>query len=325
MSFHIKREDIDKENTHVALGSKDQTQARAKSSEMGGLPQKRPLVTKAVIDKRARRVPLGGKDQNLVQSLPFASLQRSQSSLTQKLPYRAPQLPTSWQPTLGRSNSSLGFSHTKAALNSGRNNESGLEAPKPTRKTNPLKNDLLSADNAARCKALVPRFSADSLEKPQTRQLGATSTLQALAAPQLHASNIPPPQRTKEPAKKSAVTMDDVIEALAEDESSIEIVPGQSAPLRDVPVGLSPLGGPKFRFLEPEASTKKLSAAIFDSSVEMSLDDIFDEKQSPRIDMMGEGESTRIDASAEAEIAADLHSAGPLGLSEQELNDLLDY
>lgn len=146
---------LDQENDFRTTKSKQKAvdeNARISSKRAAGSLSAQP-------DKRAR-IPLGGKDQNT--SIP--SLHRSKSLLqsgaaVNQNRLRQPGPALARQPILRKSNSSLGFTLTKSSLASSNPPVAARVKPKSSGKS-------LPAEDAARQKELVPRFTTDTLRKP---------------------------------------------------------------------------------------------------------------------------------------------------------------
>ncbi|GEQ67526.1 hypothetical protein JCM33374_g1191 [Metschnikowia sp. JCM 33374] len=276
MSTNRLRLQVDQENQHKVGPVKNELRnAFQRENAQASMPSKRPLSAKGNTNDKRQRMPLGGKDQNKI----FSGLQRSKSSLPSTFhtpPLRQQQHPLITKPTLAKSNSSLGF-FTQPSKPS-----PPLQAIAKLPPTNPLKNNLLPPAESHRTAELVPRFSSDSLTKAPSRNLPALerplSETLSDATSRLHVSNNmleEPFARNVDPMKKGArgPEFESIIEALAEDEESIEIVPERNEPLlEDLPLGISPLSKSEAPFLYEEMPKQKLTAG-FDANTQFYPDE----------------------------------------------------
>lgn len=315
---------LDQENDHKHATSKqDQENVR--------MAQKRSRPLSGSTDLKRMRVPLAGKDKNVV----FPGLQRSKSSTasvlqnqplklnqgsnnsnqihnynrnqnqdqTQSNLQRLRPLSSSFkQPTLSKSNSSLGFTHRPTSVS--------LAAQ--IRNANPHKNSLFPLEDAHRTPELTPRFSTDSLKKTPTAPLpplgNSLSDTFSENTTRLHASNVEQTfQISGDPIKRSK-DQNDVIERLANDPDSVEVVAQQDMPVpRHIPLSLTPLLTLDLEFIRTGVRNRPMSPHMdlsFDST--WDEDNIEDEEEN----MALEGEFAQ---------------TGLVGLSSEELNNLLDF
>lgn len=302
MSSHtqIPKKQLDQENHHQGFFSNE----NAKNAS--SLPSKRPLVRAPLSTDKRVRVPLGGKNQNV--QIP---LQRSKSFIPQNAQVARPSLSgttSSYVPalaqkhTLARSNSTLGFFHQPSNPN-----------PKLiTKDTNPHKNEVFPSLDAHRVKDLVPRFSTDNLTKQAPLNLSPLNTnLNDTLSDRtslLHASNLPPrpsSRQFRDPVKKSSQSLDQLIETLAEDEDSIEIVAQKDLPpLEEEVTGYSPLRKSDLEFLSTGRKQSLENHEVYD----LSFDSTFDGDEEQNI-----------------EFKTELESTGSVGLSQKDLEDLLEF
>lgn len=199
------------------------------------LPQKRSLTGRPDPSDKRVRVPLGGKDQNRIIPL----LQRSKSSINLSAKQQnahPPQPLLGRQPNLGRSSSSLGFSHSPLT---GPVAPPRVKVQSQHRHTNPHKNNIFPASGASRSVSLEPHNGTDSLNKsisapirPASQPLASTFSL---ATETLHALNVPHIERHdfRDPQKQGAdlLHVNDLIDELSEDPHSIESMPAKVQPL----------------------------------------------------------------------------------------------
>lgn len=273
------------------LDQENEFRTASKKGENATIPTKRPSLGAASQEKRTR-IPLGGKDQNMV------SLQRSKLFIPQNAPVRGvPALAK--KPELSKSNSTLGFTHTKLSFNN---------APQ-FRNTNPHKNSIFPSTEAHRTNELVPRFSSDSMKKQpraELPKLGAEllDTMSAhtrLTAPELN-------ERVTDPVKKGYDNLDAIIEILAADENSVATVPEKVTPLADEPIGVSTLTEEDLAFLR--AGVGRHTQKAFTSALDVSFDLTFDSDE---------------ELESNARLQDELEQSGGVGLTTEELNDLLDF
>lgn len=323
MSNQIRINVLDQENDHKRVPGKTKTL----DQENVRISQKRSGPQTVSHDQKRLRVPLAGKDQNLV-----PGLQRSKSSAanvcqTQPLVQNGNQalnqthgqnhiqnpnmlqrlrpVSTSFkQPSLLKSNSSLGFTHRP----------SSLSLATQIRNANPHKNTIFPQEDAHRSEELTPRFSTDSVKKSSAAPLPPLNISLADTISEnthrLHASNVQQSvQHPGDPIKRSkSATKNALIESLAEDPDSIEMVAHQDLPVpRHVPLGVTQLLTLDLEFIRTGTRIRTASPAQ-DVSFESTWDEdnIDDEEEN----MILEGE---------------LAQSGLVGLSTEELNDLLDF
>lgn len=260
------------------------------------------------------RVPLAGKDQNLG----FPGLQRSKSSVAQnqnggqdlaQRSLRPLSATLTRQPALAKSNSSLGFTHRPVSASLGTQ----------IRNANPHKNQIFPSAEAHRPNDLVPRFSTDSIKKADRSPLpplgvNLRDTLSENTQ-QLHASKVIdrgiykfPGDPTKR-AKGTDSAQAELIERLAEDPESIEHVSQRDLPvLEHIPVGLVPLLNEDLEFIRTGTRKSQPYTLILDISFESSWDEdnIEDEEEN-------------------AALGKELEQSGLIGLTTEELNELLDF
>lgn len=325
MSTNRLRLHVDQENQHKVAPAKDELRNSAGRDATGQIQMgaKRPLSSKGNANEKRLRVPLGGKDQNKV----FSGLQRSKSLLP--LTFHSPALKhdplpqtgsvhhLAKPPTLTKSNLSLGFFTRPTKLTP--------PAPNP-RTAHPHKNTLFPLEELHRPHELVPRFSSDTLTKAPSQELPKLSTLLqntfSDATHRLHASNIPqegPFSHNVDPMKKGTrgMEMERLIEELAEDENSIEIVPQRPEWLEDmkadVPLGCSPLSREQAPFLYEEKPAPVGLAASFGPDTAFFSEDEDEE-------LCSETEAAHNTAFHE-----ELNAGDGLGLSAGELHELLDF
>ncbi|OBA21052.1 hypothetical protein METBIDRAFT_172200 [Metschnikowia bicuspidata var. bicuspidata NRRL YB-4993] len=319
MSTNRLKLHTDKENEHKIALAKNELRNPAHREIPAGtsVPTKRPLSAKSNINEKRVRVPLGGKNHNQA----FPGLQRSKLSLP--LTFQTPSLRQpgltlqgdilSTKPTLTKSNLSLGFFNRVA--------KPSAPAPRPT---NPHKNTLFPLQDLHRPKDLIPRFLSDDLIKAAPKALHPlqTSLNETLsdATAQLHASNVPSQEhfaKNRDPIKKGTFRpeIELLIEALAEDENSIETVPEAEnrEPLDYVPLGVSPLSKAEAPFLYEEEAPRKLT-------------DMF----APDEQFFSDDEEQCSDAEKELNTAFYRELNGTegntaLGLTAADLEDLLDF
>lgn len=278
----------------------------APKDENATLPTKRPLSAHSALDKRVR-VPLGGKDQNQA-----FQLQRSKLFIPQNATVLRPRQALPKQPTLSKSNSSLGFTHQPSKI---------APAANQFRNANPLKNERFPLEDAHRPRDLVPRFSTDSLKKQQPKLQPLPVTLEQTLTHntrQLHASNIvPSTQNRADPLKKGYQALeqeglDAIIEKLADDKDSVEIVPHRLPPMHDIPVGSSALEKEDLDFLR--TGVRQIPKRTFDEDLDISFDSTLEHE-----------EDVEANRKLEAELASAVAPTGGVGLTAQELDDLLDF
>ncbi|WPK25915.1 hypothetical protein PUMCH_003251 [Australozyma saopauloensis] len=306
MSTHsiIPKDQLDQENQHQNVFTND----RAKNSSAN--TGKRPLALSSNSNEKRLRVPLSGKNQNLI-----APLQRSKSFIPQNIPVSRPQLSGTTQnaapvlaqkPGLSKSNSTLGFFHQPGKV-------STKPARRITRDTNPHKNDVFPPLEAHRAKDLVPLFLTDSIKKHETETLpplktNLSDTFTERTA-SLHASNLPSiaaKGQFRDPVKKSTQSVEDIIEDLAENEDSVEIVPRRDLPaLEENITGYTPLSDMELDILRGTRRNR------VEQSVDMSFDSSFEE--SPE------------DLKQNRIYQAELERSGPVGLSQKDLEELLEF
>ena len=284
---HIPHDQLDQENRHGVCGD----------AKRAAVPAKRPLSNGAGAGPKRARVPLGGKDRNLQ-----GSLQRAKSyvppSVLVALPLAAVVAP---QPLLPRSKSTLTFfPHPSANVR---------PVPPVARDTNPHANDLFPAHLALRARDLVPPFSTDNIKKHALPPLPPTLLFAATVSAQtnrLHASHLSVPlcAQHHDPSKKT-VSVDVLAEALADDENSVEFAPSRDLPpLEEGIDGYSPLSESELhvlRFGNRQSSPKPNPAS--DSPHDSSFHD------DARYKLFQD----------------DMERSGPIGLSQQELEDLIQF
>lgn len=257
-------------------------------------------------DKRSR-IPLGGKDQNTAVPL----LQRSKSLLqTGQTPLnqsrlRQPGPALARQPVLRKSNSSLGFTLTNSSL--------AAYNPPAAQKAKPRSSGKsLPAEDASRQKELVPRFTTDSLRKLNHTPhaplgLSLKDTLSDKTA-LLHARNLPLEwHQDVDPVKKGPGQLEEVLrqEALLDRlaEEGIEQVSQQDVPVEPyVPFDETPLRKEDLEFLDTGARPES-RVAIPAPEWSDSEDEI----------------------DANRRLQGELELSGPVGLSAQELDQMLDW
>lgn len=303
MSSHafIVKDQLDQENKHQTVHYKEN------GATVPIAPAKRPLSKGLLLNEKRMRVPLSGKNQNL-----HTSLQRSKSFIPQNGPggssSQAPQpflsgtmafAPVlSLKPVLAKSNSTLGFFPQQAS----KTNSVVIKD------TNPHKNEAFPALDAHRVKELVPLFATDKIKKQSGPWLPTPElTLQETFSDRItlmHASNLPdsgPSLQFRDPVKKSFYSIEQLIEALADDEDSIEITPIRDLPpLREKVPGYSPLRKSELDLLHSGHKPLLREESIsFDSSD-------------------NESEKNRL-------YQIELENSGQLGLSLKDLEDLLEF
>lgn len=306
MSNHIRNlNTLDQENEHKSLtGLKNQL-----NSKNNALQQKRPGPTPGNPGAKRLRVPLAGKDQNSG----FPALQRSKSSVAQNALQDSAQrtlrplsASLTRQPTLAKSNSSLGFTHRPLSASLGNQ----------IRNADPHKNNIFPSAEAHRPNDLVPRFSTDLIKKSDRMHLPPLGTnlrdTFSASTHNLHASNVVGRDIYKFPGDpfKRAKDADnrELIERLANDPDSIEHVAQRDVPQpRHVPVGLVPLLDEDLEFIRT-GTRNKAYTLVSDISFESTWDEdnIEDEEEN-------------------AAYGTELEESGLIGLTTQELNDLLDF
>lgn len=286
------------------------TKQKASADENAHINSKRaagPLSAHSDI-KRAR-IPLGGKDQNTA----IPSLQRSKS-LLQSAPktasqtrLRQPGPALARKPGLQKSNSSLGFTLTKNSLAVYNPPVAAKAKPKSSGKS-------LPAEDAARPKDLVPRFTTDDLRKPlHTPQPPLGVSLQDTISGQtalLHASHLPAETRHDvDPVKRSRGQLEAVmqrellLDRLAE-EDSVEVVAQRDVPVAPyVPFDDLPLRKEDVEFLHSGRRSRP-HAAVPEPEWTDSEEEFADENQ---------------------RLERELERSGPVGLSAEELNLMLDF
>lgn len=297
----IPKDQIDQENQHQNNFHNDS------AKPVSSVSAKRPLSRDPHIPDKRTRVPLSGKNQNLQ-----ASLHRSKSFIPQKIQPSRPTLSGTTlgfvpilpqKPTLAKSNSTLGFfSHTRSTANK--------TGPIITRDTNPHKNEVFPALDAHRVKELVPRFTTDSIQKQVSERLpplkqNLKDTFSANTA-LLHSLNLPPTPASRDPAKKTANNLEQLIEDLADDEESVEYRPQNVLPQLQANIpGYSPLSQADLEFLKtgrrPHISSRP---EVYD----LSFEDTSDEDEQQNISFQKQ-----------------LENDGPIGLSLKDLEDLLEF
>lgn len=212
MSHHIRIKRADQENVFQSQGLEDE----GKTTKRPALQQKTNLSNKRL------RVPLGGKDHN--GKVP--SLGRSNTLLEHSFSQKG-STPLAFKPTLTKSNSALGFSHTPF-----QDVQPVSFQPKP-KPVNPLKNNEFPPSQAARPKSLVPPHVSDTISKrtqelpPLTTDLKSTltlhTTLNSLPKSALYENVDPVKGRLNE----------EEIAQLAEDPENMEQVPEEPQSLSD--------------------------------------------------------------------------------------------
>lgn len=302
MSSHtrVPPKQLDQENQHQGYFAND----NAKNSS--SVPSKRPLLRPPLSSDKRVRVPLGGKSQNVQ-----TPLQRSKSFIPQNAQVTRPSLSgttTSFapmlvaKPTLAKSNSTLGFFHQPSNSNT----------KTITKETNPHRNEAFPSLDAHRVKELVPRFTTDNITKqtplnlsPLTVHLVETFSDRTSL---FHASNLPnalSSHQFRDPIKKGSQSFDLLLEALAEDEDSVEIVAQKDlTPLEEGVSGYSPLRQSDLDFLRTGRRSPFKSQEVHDLSFDSTFEG--DEEQNLKFKM-------------------ELESGGPVGLSQKELEDLLEF
>lgn len=289
------KDKADQENAFKSASSKQASAQNSKqiSNENAIINKKRPLLPPQQQQKRAR-VPLGGKDLNKA----FPTLQRSQSSIPHNIPLRqAPVLAR--LPVLGKSNSSLGFTHKPAAV----------VAPPSFQHTNPHKNSIFPSESAHRGKELVPRLTTDSIKKTDGRPLPPSASLASTFSNNtraLHASNVESRELfpSVDPVKHSK-GYKELLERLAEDPESIEHVSQRDLPLRlESPVDVPFLEDEDLDFIRTGVRNVE-SPLTADITIDFDLEDEYGVQNK--------------------ELAEELETRGPVGLSAQDLDDLLDF
>lgn len=126
----------------------------------------------------------------------------------------------------------------------------------------------------------------------------------------LHAVNVVSDlyQNNVDPVKKSKISHASLLERLAEDKDSIEIVSRVDVPLRrDAPIGVPFLEDSDLAFLRTGMRETKFSPLIS----EMEFEEVDEERDETN--------------AQNKTLQAELETRGSIGLSAQELNDLLDF
>lgn len=313
MSQHIKLSDaLDQENSQKTIQGLQKLRFNQENVRM---VNKRPVSGSASQPLKRLRTPLAGKDQNLV----FSSLQRSKSSVAQnQFPSSSHNVPKNQGlrparatlnklPTLAKSNSSLGFTHKPAKVTLSNN----------FRHENPHKNQIFASDDAHRPHDLVPRFATDSIKKAHHDPLPAlaislkdtlTENTHKLHASKLIEQDIH--HRHGDPLKKSSASADiareELIEELSEDPSSIEFINRpQVSELPHVPVGMDVFKSEDLEFIRTGV---RRSQQVLDLSFESTWD-----------------EDNIEDEEDNLALGQEFAQQGLVGLSAEELNDLLDF
>lgn len=284
---------LDQENNFKNIKSKQRP--NDENVRTNSKRQAAPISTQA--DKRTR-IPLGGKDLNTV----IPTLQRSKSSLQSgqqplqatRLRQQGPSLPR--QPLLQKSNSSLGFTPRSSIANTKSERSRGSKLP---------------PDEASREKELVPRFATDELKKSTYTPLPplGTSLRETLSenTAQLHAKHVPMAGRSGDPKKRNKGQLaheaehEQLLDQLAEE--GIDTVSQQDVPVPEyVPFDVPKLREEDLEFLRTGARPVTAFKEWSDSENESDDDDM---------DNLA--------------LQKDLEAQGPVGLSTEELNDMLDF
>lgn len=224
-------------SNHLRIKHSDQENAfklHSKQENTLSLPSKRPALQPK--QNKKQRVPLGGKDTN--GSNPF--LQRSATTLQQKS-LRPSSAPLQKQPSLIKSNSSLGFSYSNKDNLDPPSRTTGISGltPAQVKNADPLRNDLFSGASARREAELVPLLVSDSPKKTERSTIPSLDkklheTFSQETA-QLHASRIPSGKANVDVDPVKGLRLDSqLLEQLAEDDESVDTVP-QVIPLKDEP------------------------------------------------------------------------------------------
>lgn len=307
MSSHtyIPREQLDQENQHQNILIHDKTNNSL-------APSKRPLSKNTLLSDKRIRLPLSGKNQNAK-----VPLQRSKSFIPHSSKVSHPSLSgtahgvspiLSQKPVLAKSNSTMGFfSHATSSVSK--------NVPIVTKDTNPLKNEIFSSLDAHRAKDLVPLFTTDNIKKHVAERLPPLLlTLRETLSDRtslLHASNFPPPAlaiQNRDPIKKTMGSLDAIIDELAEDEESVEIKPiSDLTPLEEEIPGYSPLSKTDIQFLKT-GRRQLVNTPEKECNISFSISSEDED----------EDEKNQI-------LRDELEKNGPIGLSRQELEDLLEF
>lgn len=314
------RDALDQENDHKNLPAKSKQKLQLNQENVRVIQNKRPRPSSGPQQQKRVRVPLAGKDQNLG----FPTLQRSKSSVTNpnfsntpnviQNPIQRSLRPISAtlpkQPTLTKSNSTLGFTHKPASITLGNHN----------RNANPHKNNILPSEEAHRPQDLVPRFSTDSLKKAIHAPLPALTTslkdTLSESTQKLHANNVVnrdlyrhQGDPIKKPNSITGSAQDDLIERLADDPESVEFVAKQDLPEpKHVPFGLTSFLTEDLEFIRTGIRKSQPPTIVLDLSFESTSD-----------------EDNIEDEEGNLALEEELMQSGLVGLSAQELNDLLEF
>lgn len=315
---------LDKENSvNMILDSQKDSENINISQKKNTLQQSQPL---------RKRVPLGGKDLNNSANGAFPSLKRSQSTLNTEFNnssvlQRKKVTLLNKAPTLQKANSSLGFIH-RAPLDI-----SKKESSSPKLDVNDaLASKLFNSGNAARSKELEGQ-STDTLAKqqhslqpqqevsiPDIRNTFSSNTrsIHSSFIPTLEVNNSDPVKGGK---LNLASTLDEtLLEKLSEDPSNIETIPDRATRAYHIPLGIEPLNKDDLEFFSKPTRTafenEHEYEEIHRNEVNLKFRDIdLDDPSNFNFD-----EDKRVEPEE-----VEVEELKNIGLTAEELNDLLDY
>lgn len=308
---------LNKENTNVNAENAENAVVRLK------------LAIDPKLRRAGPRIPLGGKNLNSNSGFP-STLQKSKSTLQSDFKVQRKKILLPKAPALSKANSSLGFIHRPIE-----------NQPNPPKKQQPQKLDTkdLKASRffhhqfSQRSKNLTGETETDSLVKKQIHQnlppIGNLKDTLSENTSELHASNIPSQEIVGDPLKgqtkpKSHMLRDSLIDELAEDPNSIETLPPHKQQRPYTPIGMEPFSKDDLDFF---SQPSRLSVTednhyeyeeIHKNEMRLKFKEI--DLENPKNFGFQEEEEEEVNAK-EKDQADDLE----VGLTTQELNDLLDF